>query len=156
MGHTDSIATDISWVVDRDKEFRGNLSFDTDFRRDTIDNRLLTDIVINKSKMVFNDSMWTVNPSRISIAPHRVVVDNLSGGRQGQSLSINGVASADSTELLVMKLQNIDLDYIFETLNIGDAVQFGGCATGDFYGLMLLSQELGTLHSTPESRWIEI
>ncbi|HBN62804.1 MAG TPA: hypothetical protein DD424_02740 [Porphyromonadaceae bacterium] len=141
MGHTDSIATDISWVVDRDKEFRGNLSFDTDFRRDTIDNRLLTDIVINKSKMVFNDSMWTVNPSRISIAPHRVVVDNLSGGRQGQSLSINGVASADSTELLVMKLQNIDLDYIFETLNIGDAVQFGGCATGDFYGLMLLSQE---------------
>ena len=50
MGHTDSIATDISWVVDRDKEFRGNLSFDTDFRRDTIDNRLLTDIVINKSK----------------------------------------------------------------------------------------------------------
>ena len=27
MGHTDSIATDISWVVDRDKEFRGNLKF---------------------------------------------------------------------------------------------------------------------------------
>lgn len=141
MGHTDSIATDISWIVDRDKEFRGNLSFDTDFRRDTIDNNLFTDIVINKSKMVFNDSMWTVNPARINIAPHRIEVDNLSGGRHGQSLSINGVASADSTELLVMKLQNIDLDYIFESLNIGEAVQFGGCATGDFYGLMLLSSE---------------
>lgn len=140
-GHTDSISTDISWVVDRAKEFRGSLNFDTGFARDTVMNRLLTDIAINRSKMVFNDSTWTVNPAAVHIAPGRIVVDNLSGGRRGQSLSINGVASADSTEMLVMKLENIDLDYIFESLNMSDAVQFGGRATGDFYGLTLLSPE---------------
>ncbi len=138
-GVTDSIHTDIGWVVDRQKEFKGNLDFATVFARDEESNALLTDIDFHTSQLIFNDSAWTVNPSQIRIAPGRIVVDNLSGGREGQSLSINGVASADSTDRLVLKLRNIDLDYIFESLNLSDAVQFGGRATGDFYGLSLLS-----------------
>lgn len=140
-GVTDSLLTDISWVVDRKNEFKGNLNFATSFSRDDETSSLLTDIAVNTSHLVFNDSAWTVNPSTINIAPGRITVNNLSGGRGQQSLSINGVASADSTERLVLKLNDIDLDYIFESLNLSDAVQFGGRATGDFYGLTLLSPQ---------------
>lgn len=141
QGVPDSLLTDISWVVDRKNEFKGNLNFSTSFSRDEDNESLLTDIAINSSRMVFNDSAWTVNPATINIAPGRIEVNNFSGGRGGQSISINGVASADSTDLLVLKLKDIDLDYIFESLNLSDAVQFGGRATGDFYGLTLLSPQ---------------
>lgn len=139
IGHIDSISTGISWVVDREKVFKGNIDFYTNFSRDEESGNLLTDVCINRSNMVFNDSTWVVNPSQIHIAPGRIAIDNLNGGRRGQSLSINGIASADSADYVVMQLENIDLDYIFESLNLSDAVQFGGRATGDFYGLSLLS-----------------
>ncbi|MCM1077817.1 MAG: translocation/assembly module TamB [Bacteroides sp.] len=141
MGYPDSISTDVSWIVDRAKEFKGNLNVGAAFSRDVDADTLVTDITVNKSKMVFNDSMWTVNPATIHIVPGRITVNNLSGERYGQSLSINGVVSSDSIDNLVMKLNNIDLDYIFESLNMSDAVQFGGIATGDFYAFSLLSNE---------------
>ncbi len=141
VGGCDSLGTDISWKVDRQAEIKGNFDFVTRLSRDEETRQLMTDIAIRKSKMVFNDSAWTVDPGSIHITPGRITVENISGGRSGQSLSIRGVASADSADRMVVKLKNIDLDYIFETLNISDAVQFGGCATGDFYGLRLLSSE---------------
>ncbi len=140
-GHTDSLETAVSWIVDRDKEFRGNLSFNTVFSRDSERGGILTDIFINRSKMVFNDSTWTINPARIHVAPRRIAINNLSGERYGQSLTINGVVSPDSIDRLVVKLKNIDLDYIFESLSLSDAVQFGGRANGDFYAFSLLSPE---------------
>ncbi|MDE5651293.1 MAG: translocation/assembly module TamB domain-containing protein, partial [Duncaniella sp.] len=102
---------------------------------------LHADIDFHPTQLVFNDSAWTVNPGHIGIAPNRVEITDFGGGRAGQSLSINGVASADSTDRVVISLNSIDLDYIFETLNIGEAVMFGGRATGDFYGSALLSKE---------------
>lgn len=139
MGGRDSIDTDISWKVDRQAEFNGRIDFSTLFSRDEETRQLMTDIAFKTSRMVFNDSAWTVNPGTVHITPGRIVVDNLNGGRRGQSLIIDGVASADSADRLVVKLENIDLDYIFESLELSDAVQFGGRATGDFYGLRLLT-----------------
>ncbi|MCM1356860.1 MAG: translocation/assembly module TamB [Staphylococcus sp.] len=140
-GSNDSIDTYISWTVDRQAEFKGNFDFTTLFSRIPDTNELLTEIAIKPSQMVFNDSAWTVNPGAVHIAPGRIVVDNINGGRRGQSLSINGVASADSVDHIVLKLNNIDLDYIFDSLQLSDAVQFGGRATGDFYAMRVLSPE---------------
>ncbi len=42
-----------------------------------------------------------------------------------------------------MALDHIDLDYIFETLAISDAVNFGGRATGRLFGESLLSRQPG-------------
>ncbi len=139
-GVSDSLFTNVSWVIEREKDFKGNLKFLTNFIREEAGDPLTTSIKVGKSSMVFNDSVWNVSPGEILIAPGKIMVNSLSGGRYGQSLSVNGVASADSTERLVVKLDNIDLDYIFETLNISDAVQFGGRATGEFYGIGLLSK----------------
>lgn len=141
QGASDSIMTDLSFEIERQKEYKGNIAFLSSFSRNLETNKLQTDIRFDKSRLVFNDSAWTVNPGSIRIVPGKITVNNLNGGREGQHLSINGVASADSADRLVVKLEKIDLDYIFETLNIGEAVQFGGRATGDFYGLHLLSKE---------------
>ncbi len=140
-GGNDATDTNIYWAINRKEDFHGNLNFITSFSRDDDSQGLHTDIDFRSTQLVFNDSAWTVNPSHISIAPKRIEVRDFGGGRAGQSLSINGVATADSADRVVVSLNQIDLDYIFETLNISDAVMFGGRATGDFYGSALLSKE---------------
>ena len=138
-GAVDSLETSVVWEIDRKEAFNGKLDFSALFSRSGESDGLLTDISVAPTQMVFNDSAWSVNPAAIHIAPKRIVVDNLSGERAGQSLKINGVASADSTDRLIVELDAIDLDYIFESLSMSDAVRFGGSATGTFYGLRLLS-----------------
>ncbi|MCM1522392.1 MAG: translocation/assembly module TamB [Muribaculaceae bacterium] len=138
-GANDSIDTSIKWLIDRDKDFHGEIDLSTSFSR-LQDNRLQTLVRMLPSELVFNDSTWHVYPSTISINPGLITVDNLGGGRKGQSLTINGVASADSLSRVVVDLDHIDLDYIFETLAISDAVMFGGIATGSLYGQALLSK----------------
>lgn len=139
-GALDSLGTSIVWKIDRQEDFHGNFDFSALFSRNDGDNDvLLTDISVAQTQMVFNDSVWTVNPASVQVSPKRIAVSNLSGQRAGQSLKINGVASADSTDRLIVELDAIDVDYIFDSLNMSDAVQFGGRATGSFYGLKLLS-----------------
>lgn len=140
-GGSDTTFTDIKWKIDRKEDFHGDVSFLTSFNRMADSPGLHADIDFQPTQLVFNDSAWTVNPGHIGIAPNRVEITDFGGGRAGQSLSINGVASTDSTDRVVISLNSIDLDYIFETLNIGEAVMFGGRATGDFYGSALLSKE---------------
>lgn len=140
-GDSDSIDTSIDWSIDRAKDFHGKLSFLTTFSRRDDEQGLITDIDFKSTQMVFNDSAWYITPGHIGITPGRIRVDGVGGERAEQTLSINGVAATDSIEHLVISLNQIDLDYLFETLNISDAVMFGGRATGVFYGAALLSKE---------------
>lgn len=139
-GAVNTASTDISWKVNREHDYHGNFRFDTSFEADTVDTRkeLITAININHSTMIFNDTAWTVNPSEINIRPGLISVNNFQAGREGQHIIIDGNASADSTDVIMLQLRDIDLDYVFETLNISN-VMFGGNATGDFYASHLMS-----------------
>lgn len=138
-GVTDSLLTAISWRIDRAKDFHGDLCFSTAFSRD--DDGLLTGIRFMPTDLVFNDSAWHVTPARIDIRPHRILVSDFGATRPGQTLAINGEAAADSLSRMVVSLDDIDLDYVFETLAISDAVNFGGRATGRVYAEALLSKD---------------
>lgn len=138
-GVTDSLLTSISWRIDRAKDFHGDLCFSTAFSRD--DDGLLTGIRFMPTDLVFNDSAWHVTPARIDIRPHHIHVSDFGATRPGQTLAINGEAAADSLSRMVVSLDDIDLDYVFETLAISDAVNFGGRATGRVYAEALLSKD---------------
>lgn len=143
-GDVDRIDTDIDWIISTNRQFNGALSFSTAFERDegSDDNPggLLTRVDINPGKAVFNDSVWTVHPSVITIEGKKITVDGFIVSHKMQHLAINGVASPDEADAMTLSLRDIDLDYIFETLNIPN-VMFGGNATGDFYASSLFSKE---------------
>ncbi|MDE6066784.1 MAG: translocation/assembly module TamB [Duncaniella sp.] len=139
-GEADSVITNINWHVDRAKDFHGDLRFISSFSRDD-DNMLNTLIRFRPTDLVFNDSAWHVTPARIGIRPGRIDVSDFGATRHGQTIAINGVASPDSLSRLIVSLDHIDLDYVFETLAISDAVNFGGRATGKLYGEALLSKD---------------
>ncbi|MDE6485545.1 MAG: translocation/assembly module TamB [Duncaniella sp.] len=137
-GGINSLLTGINWHIDAQSTYDGTLRVSTSVYRDSIHNehQLCSQIDVLDSRIVFNDTVWHVDPSRISLTPGRIEVDNFHIGRLGQELSVNGIVTPDSTDVLTVKLRNIDLGYVFETLGINH-VTFGGIATGDFYASQL-------------------
>lgn len=137
-GQRDSLDTKVTWKIDRASDFHGDIHATTLFSR-TDDGKLDTRIGILPTDLVFNDSAWHVTPAVIDVQPGLITVSDFGASRRGQTLSINGTASADTLSRVTVDLDHIDLDYVFETLAISDAVMFGGCATGKLYGQGLLS-----------------
>lgn len=127
--------TGLTWKVASDRRFDGGV----DLALKPLPSG--GDVIIHESEMVFNDAVWTINPAYVGVRSGSVFVGNLVVDGPGQQAVIRGVASADSTDVLAVRLDNIDLDYLFDTLSLGTAVTFGGMATGTVTGRSLLSPE---------------
>ena len=139
-GGNDTINTQVRWKVDRKEDFHGLLSLSAGFNRPEETGKLETHVDVHPTQLVFNDSAWNVTRAAVDIKPGLITVADLGATRRGQALAINGTASADSLSRVVIDLEKIDLDYIFETLAI-DNVMFGGIATGRVFGDALLSPD---------------
>lgn len=131
FGSDGQLDTQLSWHVSREHRYYGDINTTTRFTRDE-EHRLTTLLRFNPSDIVINDTVWTVKPSLVSICGKNVEVDGFNVGRSGQSVKIDGTASTSPDDRLTLALDNIDLDYVFETLGIETAM-FGGRATGDFH-----------------------
>lgn len=125
----------LGWKVDSDKRFDGSIKLDI------IPLPSGADIRIHESEMFFNNALWVINPAYAGVRSGSVIVGNLAIDGPGQHAAIRGVASADSADVLQVRLENLDLDYLFETLSLGPAIVFGGTATGTVTGRSLLSSE---------------
>lgn len=87
------------------------------------------DIAINPSEIVINNETWRMSPATVRFSDKRLTVNNLSLNHGDQYLTIQGAASDSPEDELLANLKDIDLAYIFNTLNI-NYVTFGGLATG--------------------------
>lgn len=131
--------TDIAWQFDREADFSGKISLSSLLKKNEETNAFETEIDINPSKFVVNDTIWNVEQSKIRIAGKKIYVDNVDVNRELQFIKANGIISDNQEEKLSLHLRDIDLSYIFETLRINHVV-FGGQATGDFFASGLLSK----------------
>ncbi|MBR6947158.1 MAG: translocation/assembly module TamB domain-containing protein [Muribaculaceae bacterium] len=136
-GQDNRIDANLAWRMPMEHDFHGNLNMDGLLDRGT-NGGLKADITINPSQLVFNDTIWMVEKGHINIDNNVVTVDNLAGGRNNQYLQINGKISHDPDDQLCLEMNDMNLDYVFETLAI-DHVDFGGRATSRIYASDLLS-----------------
>lgn len=84
---------------------------------------------------------WEVEPAYIGRREKSTVIHRLGFSCAGQELAINGVVSDMPDDRLTVNLDNINVDYIFETLRMNPQVRFGGHATGTITATGLLSPE---------------
>ena len=141
----DSIATSVVWGHPRSK-YKGELKLDALFARLGKDNYLQTRIHIHPSDLVFNDSIWKLSPAQICIDSSNVRIDNFLALHDDQLINIRGAVSNVPEEELFVRLNKVDLEYIFQSLAI-KALEFGGIATGtvnvrDIYHTRQLSTDL--------------
>lgn len=98
-------------------------------------------VTIHPSKIYLNQAEWDMSEAQIEYADKRIAVTGLSLGHGDQYINIGGVASPSLDDEVRVVLQDIDLNYVFDTLNI-DVAQFGGNATGIAVGRGLLSKNM--------------
>lgn len=123
------VITDIAWLFDRPKSYKGVVSLTTSFdKTETGDSKIAVDV--NPSSFEVSDTVWNVGAGRIEYTPKRLEVSDIKVSRPGQFAVIDGVSSDNPDDNIDISLKSIDLDYIFETLSINYVV-FGGVATGD-------------------------
>ncbi len=134
----DAMDSRLEWNVKRERTFKGTVKALARFTRN--DDGLRTAIDFNRSELVFNDTAWVVEPSRIIVAGKEATVDNFKVGHDNQFVTISGKASAEATDSLTVTLSDVSLDYVFETLDISNA-QFGGNATGKLYASELFTKQ---------------
>lgn len=139
FGTSDRLDTQLSWRVARDRGFYGDINLSSLFSRDDA-GKLNTLINVNPGELVFNDTVWTISPSVIDIHQGMIDVDGFRVGRSGQYVAIDGTVSKLSSDSLVISLRDVNLDYVFETLDIQTAM-FGGVASGNFYAAGVFGSE---------------
>lgn len=134
----DCVDTRLEWKIDRKRDFSGDISLTSCFMREGDDRRLAADINVNPSRAVFNDTVWTIDPSTIAVHGKVIEVDLFRCWRDNQYITLNGKVSEEPTDTLTLSLNDVNLDYVFETLDIPTAM-FGGNATGNIYATELLT-----------------
>jgi len=127
-GADNHILADVGWRVARAHDYHGNLKFDALLAKsDDGGVRMSADVL--PSQLVFNDTAWTVQPGHIDFSHQILTVDNLAGEHGKQFVRINGKASKNPADELVVDLNDVELDEIFAALDINH-LTFGGQATG--------------------------
>lgn len=135
----DQVDSHLEWKVDRLRDYSGDLNITTRFSRDA-DSKLATEVLVNPSRLVFNDTVWTADQARISLSGKRITVDDFKVWRDRQYISIRGQVSESPSDTITVSLEDINLDYVFEALDISTAM-FGGNATGRIYATQLLTSD---------------
>lgn len=123
---------------------KGSLAMDISFSRSADffnpNGDLAVHVNILPSAISLSNTVWNVANGKIDYAGKRVAVSNFLVQHASQYVKIDGVASESPYDQLKVKLNDIDLDYIFSVLNI-NYVTFGGMATGEVVGSRLLTNK---------------
>lgn len=143
------VNTLIGWANNKQRLFKADLSASTLFIEEEQEKgaaTLRTEISLNESPLVLNDSIWQIAPSTITIADGKIGIHDFSVTNGHEYLHMEGTVSKDPTDTLLLDLKQVELSYIFDILNI-PVLQFAGKATGtfninDLYGSRMLNTDL--------------
>lgn len=102
--------------------------FATTHLTDSIGN-LKTKVTIAPSTLVINDTTWNISSSNLSIYKKEIACSNFKLSNGNQYIKINGKASANPSDSLVVQLNDMDVGNILDIVNF-HSVEFGGKASG--------------------------
>lgn len=144
-GEDDDINTLIEFNKNKKGAFFGELNLDSDISKSTETGKEKFRLIINPSSFNLNGAEWAVAPAEINYSDKLLTIDNLHISHDDQFVDIRGIGSASKDDVLTVSMADIDLNYIFDTLNI-NYVSFGGIATGtvEARGLFSESPDLAT------------
>lgn len=145
----DCIHTLLSWANNKQRLFKADFATSTCFTTKQDEKGpayLNTAISLHPSQAVFNDSTWNIQPARVVLEKGKVHVSDFYASHAGQFVKLDGTVSKEPADTLFLQLQDMELSYLFDILNI-PVLRFGGRATGkvnitDLYGSRMLNTDL--------------
>jgi hypothetical protein len=120
----------VSWDNTTIRKHKGKLEFMTALNpAGSNQESLSARIKVKSSQIIFNDSVWTLFPNTITMNREKIQIKGFKAQHDNQVIEIDGNISHDADEQLLVGLNEVDLTYVFQTLNI-KSLDFGGIATG--------------------------
>lgn len=116
------------WNLNRAKDYSGEVGMSLNAVRDNEGSSSFV-IELLPSQFQVADTVWHIGAGTVAYNDQAVHVDGLKVWHRDQYVEVDGTASTNPDDKIVVDMRDIDLDYVFETLNI-NYVTFGGRATG--------------------------
>lgn len=140
LAQHDDIFADVSWETIGTAFLNGMLSLGAKISKDELSGKPEARLDINPSVFEFGTTKWNIDKSDITYDDGILDVNDLRIWHGGQFIEIDGRASSSPLDSLTVRLADIDVGYVFDTLNI-NYVTFGGTATGDITAHEALGKE---------------
>lgn len=133
LAQNDKVHTSINWGNNALSTYSGQLSTITNFFKTAGKNPILqAKIDIEPTKVILNDSIWNIYPSKIEVDSGRVYVKNFLFKHKDQFIKINGKATKNINDTIKVDLNDINIGYVFDIVNL-KSVDFTGNASGSLY-----------------------
>ncbi|MDE6754088.1 MAG: translocation/assembly module TamB [Muribaculaceae bacterium] len=139
-GKDDNITADIGWITPENTDFKGDVTLDAGFSRNSFSAKPEIELNIKPSIFDVGTARWNIEEGKVSYKDNILDLEGIRIWHDKQFVEIHGTASSSPLDSVNIRLADIDLGYIFDTLNI-NYVTFGGIATGDIVGRGVLSKE---------------
>lgn len=141
--HNNSLAANFLINPENKKAAHGSVALEASFSRipDPFNNKgqLAVHVDFNPTEFELNESVWKLAAGSLDYSRKKIGIRNFLVSNGSQYVKIEGRASDSDEESIRVKLNDIDLGYVFSILNI-NYVSFGGMASGEVVGKALLSK----------------
>ncbi len=131
----DNIRTSLSWNNNASPAQSGTVNV-SGFLRPGFDNKQTVEAQIEPSEIIINDTIWRIAPGWISYHDKTADVADIKVYNDDRHVAVSGRLSANRTDTLTVRLKDVSLEYIFNTVNF-HTVEFDGKATGLIYATSL-------------------
>ena len=124
----DIVSSSISWDNHETHPVKGTLNSTAAFSRDG-HGGIGVDMDIRHSEVIVDDTVWTVQPSRVAYREKTLTVDSFAVAHGNQYIRVTGRATGNAADSLIADLRDVDVGYILDLVNF-HKVEFDGRATG--------------------------
>ncbi len=134
----DTISTQLGWQNTNQITNSGDIEAIAKFRKEN--GNVAAQLNILPSQVIISDSTWNIHPCQIDFNPDSTInVHNFSFENHKQFVHINGIASKNQNDGILVTMNELDLDFIMGLLKL-KGISIGGIATGNARLLSALYQ----------------
>lgn len=120
---------ELGWTAQSNHSNQGAIGLEALLSRNLINSEYNLDISLLPSEINLNGAEWKVHPAKVIYNEKALNIEGVHIAHDAQYININGKASNNPLDVITATLAGIDLQYVFDILNINH-VDFGGIATG--------------------------
>lgn len=123
----DKLTARIKWKNSAANSISGEICAMTTFE-DSV-GRLNTNIYLQPSELLINDTVWHVHPAHIGLYNKEIHCNNVKVENNTQYIRVNGIVSENASDSIVADLSDLRLEYFLDLINF-HSVEFKGRASG--------------------------
>lgn len=125
----DCLYTNLYWGNNAQVTYSGKVAAITRFSHPEKQQKLRTQIDLQPSQFIVNDTVWNIHPSTIRIEQDTIEVSNFLFEHGDQFLKINGRFGKTEADSCLVDLKNINLQYVMDIIQF-HAVKFYALISG--------------------------